>query len=205
MTLRGSAAIFLLAGAWLGCASGPAPRDHFYRLTLDAPESRAAPILSGTLEVEHLRVEAVAQGRRILYRETGPVEEIAQHAYHQWANPPSVMLQDAMVEYFRAANVAETVVTPAVRIESDHLVSGRIVRLERLLGAERAEVVIELELILARSKGHRLRWIETYRAQQAASGKSVGDSVAAFEAAMEAILARFVADIEALGSASNGS
>jgi hypothetical protein len=47
--------------------------------------------------------------------------------------------------------------------------------------------------------------IETYREERAASGSSVRESVAAFEAAAEAVLARFVADIEALRSAASGS
>jgi ABC-type uncharacterized transport system auxiliary subunit len=204
-TTRGrGAAIILLTAAWLGCASGPAPRDHFYRLDLDAPAARAKPILPGTLEVDRLRVEAIAQGRRIHYRTAGPVEEIAHHAYHHWADAPSAMLQDEMVEYFRAANLAALVVTTAVRVESEHQISGRIVRFERILAEETAEVVVELELLLSRDEGRTLLWIETYRDRRAASGSSVGESVAAFEAASAAVLAQFVADIEGLGTAASG-
>jgi ABC-type uncharacterized transport system auxiliary subunit len=188
-----AAALAVLAA--VGCQSGPAPRDHFYRLDVPAPTARSQPALAGTLEVDRLRVEAVAQGRRILFREAESPDEVRQHAYHHWSNPPSEMLQEQMVRYFRAAGIAQTVVTPAVRVASDYRLTGRIGRLERNIAGNPPRVTVELELALIREEGNELLLIESYREERSAVDADVSSAVRAIEEALGAILARFVADV----------
>jgi cholesterol transport system auxiliary component len=185
----------LVAMAWVGCASGPAPRDHFYRLEVATPQAFESPSLAGTLEVDRLRVEAVNQERQILYRDASRGGEIAQHAYHHWVDTPSVMLQDQLVQYLRAANVAENVVTPAIHVESDYLVTGRIIRFERLLGGGEPRVAVEIELALLRTKDRDLLLLENYREERTAAGAGVAAAVTALGQATSAIFERFVADI----------
>jgi cholesterol transport system auxiliary component len=185
----------LVAVATVGCASGPAPRDHYYRLDTAPPKALASPKLAGTLEVDRLRVEAISQGRRMLYRDVSRSGEIGQHAYHHWVDPPSVMLQDQLARFLRSGGAAENVVTPAVRIESDYLVSGRIVRLERVLSGSEPRVAVEIELALMRQQGRELLLLETYREERVAPGGGVADAVTAYEQAITAIFERFLADI----------
>ncbi len=185
----------LAAMVWLGCASDPAPRDRFYRLEVATPTVLESPPLAGTLEVDRLRVEAIAQGRRMLYRDTSRPEEIAQRAYHHWADPPNVMIQNQLVRYLRAAGAAESVVTPAVYVESDYLLAGRIVRLEHLLGGVESRVSVEIELVLMSQEGRELLLLETYREERTARGAGVAASVTAYEQAISAIFERFVADL----------
>ena len=185
----------LAAMAWLGCVSGPAPRDHYYRLEAATPEALASPTLAGTLEVDRFRVEAISHGRRMLYSDLSESGEIVQHAYHHWADPPSVMLQDQLVRYLRTARVAENVVTPAVHVESDYLLAGRIVRLEHLLGAAESRVTVEIEIVLMHQEGRELLLLETYHEERTAPDASVAASVNAYEHAISAIFERFVADI----------
>lgn len=185
----------LVAMAWVGCASGPAPRDQFYRLEAATPRAFESPPLAGTLEVDRPRVEAIAQGRQILYRDASKGGEIARHAYHHWADPPSLMLQDQLVRYLRAASVAENVVTPAIHVESDYVVSGRVVRFERVLGGGESRVAVEIELTLLRKKGRELLLLETYREERTAADAGVAASATAFGQATSAIFERFVADI----------
>ena len=185
----------LVAVVTLGCVSGPAPRDHYYRLEAAAPKALASPKLAGTLEVGRLRVEAISQGRRMLYRDSSQSGEIGQHAYHHWVDPPNVMLQDQLVRTLRSANVAADVVTPAVRVGSDYLVSGRIVRLERILGGSEPRVAVEIELVLTRQQGSELLLLETYREERVAPGSGVADAVTAYDQAISAIFERFLADL----------
>lgn len=187
--------LFAVAIAWVGCASGPAPRDHFYRLETAAPQAPASPKLTGRLEVERLRVETISQGRRMLYRDTSQSGEIEQYAYHHWVDPPSVMLREELVRYLREAGVAEGVVTPAVHVESDYLVSGRVVRFETVFGDSDPRVVVELELALTRQEGRELLLLESYREERVAPSGSVADAVTAYDQAVGAIFERFLADI----------
>jgi cholesterol transport system auxiliary component len=190
--------IFAAALAWSACMSGPAPRDHFYRLEIEDPTASDGPRIDGTLEVDRLRVEALAEGRRILYRSQERPGEVAQYAYHRWSDPPSVMVQDRLVDYLRAAHVARTVVTPAVRVAADYVVDGRILRFEQLIGNASSRAVVEIELILTRVKGRQLLQLATYREERTARSNSVADAVQAFDGAVQAIFERFVADLPQL-------
>jgi ABC-type uncharacterized transport system auxiliary subunit len=187
--------LLAVALSWSSCASGPAPRDHFYRLDVAKPASSEEPRIRGTLEVARPRVEALSQGRRILYRSPDRPGEIAQYAYHQWSDPPSVMLQDRLVDFLRAAGVATAVVTPAVRVDADYSVIGRLQRFEQIIGSGGSRVVVGLELALIRAKGRKLLYLGSYHEEREAGSESVSDAVQAFEEAVEAIFARFVAEL----------
>jgi len=131
----------------------------------------------------------------MLYRDANSAGEIGQQPYHFWTDPPSSMIQDQLVLYMRSAGVAENVVTPAVHVASDYLISGRIVRLERVRSGNEYRVAAEIELVLMRQDGRKLLVLETYSEERTVPGSSVGESVAAFEQAVVAIFERFVADI----------
>lgn len=185
----------LLAALWLGCASSPAPRDHFYRLEVAPPAAQGAPALPGALEVDRPRVEAVAQGRRMLYREASRPGVIHQHSYHFWTDPPGVMVQDLLIGYLRASGVARSVVAPGVHVESDFLLKGRVVRLERQVGGGTARVVVELEFTLLGTNGRRVLLDESYREERSVASESVEAAVVASEDALGAIFGRLLADI----------
>jgi cholesterol transport system auxiliary component len=187
--------LVVVALCWSGCASGPPPRDHFYRLEVAKPPASGEPRIRGTLEVERMQVEALSQGRRILYRSEDRPGEVAQYAYHQWSDPPSLMLRDRLVDYLRAAGVAKAVTTPAFRVTADFVASGRILRFEQLIEGNGSRVVVELELVLTRTNGRELVFLGDYHEERAAGSIGVSDAVQAFEEAVAAIFARFVADL----------
>jgi ABC-type uncharacterized transport system auxiliary subunit len=180
----------------LGCASGPAPRDHYYRLEVEPPQSaRKPPILDGTLEVGRFRADALTGERQILYRETEDATEVQRHPYHRWGDPPPNMLQVQMTSYLRAANAADRVVMPEVRVRPDFLLVGRIIRLERVLEGSAPRVVVVLELSITRAARGEIVVHETYRERRTATGTGTDEAVRAFDAAISAIFERFVAEI----------
>ena len=87
----GLASLALLLLGTSGCISGPAPRDHVYRLEPVAPAPLREPRLTGTLEVDRLRSDALTNERALLYRETSESTQINQYSYHQWADSPTSM------------------------------------------------------------------------------------------------------------------
>jgi len=192
--LCAAAAVLLVAG-WLGCASKPAPRDHFYRVEVAAPTPLASPALPGVLEVDRLRVEAIAQGRRMLYRDASAPNAIGQHSYHYWADPPGVMVQDQLVRGLRAAGAAKSVITPGIHVDSDFVLKGRIVQMERHTGGSQPRVVVELEFSLLGRNDRKLLLHETYREERTAAGEAIGASVTAYQDALGAILQQLVNDL----------
>ena len=206
----------LLAGL-SGClgSAPPVPRDHYYRILVAPPghaatsQTAAAPIssnrdafgpgpdglaLPGVISVLSLEAEGLLRERPLLYSMTGSAQELQQHDYHYWMDPPQRMLQLQLVDYLRASDVAQTVVTPDLRIPPDYEVTGRIKRLERLLGGGPPRVVAELELALVETGRNRLLVIENYAAEATAANDGVEASVRALNRVIGDIFERFLAD-----------
>jgi ABC-type uncharacterized transport system auxiliary subunit len=204
--VRRAAAAALLAACGLGCALTGSPRpDAFYRLEPAAPPPLARPALPGLLEVDRLRADAITSERLLLFRAGDDATEVRRHAYHQWVDPPPLMLQVALASALRGAGVARAVVTSDQRARPDFVLGGRILRLERRLdGPPRA--LLELELSLTRESDRALLLQRVYREERAAEGAAVADAVRAFDAALGALLERLVADLASSeGSAGSGT
>ncbi len=184
----------LLAGC-LGSAP-PVPRDHYYRLLVPTPEQSAgeAP-LPGIMTVELLQADGLLRERPLLYSESGESYELQQHNYHYWNDAPPRMLQDQMVTYLRRSGVSRQVVTPDMRIRADYQVSGKVRRLERLLGGGPPRVFVEIELALLRLSDDRVLVVETFSAEEPAEDESVDASIVALNRATAEIFDRFLAQV----------
>ncbi|MEE9608774.1 MAG: ABC-type transport auxiliary lipoprotein family protein [Myxococcota bacterium] len=192
---RGLWLLALALPAASGCVSGPAPQDHFYRLEVGAPQATPGRRLAGTVEVGRFRSDALMGGRPLLHRETSAAPEIGRYAYHSWSDPPTIMVQTELSSFLRAAQVADTVVTPEVRVKPDYVIGGRILRFERVLENSPGHVVVELELNVRRAGKGDLLVHRTYREERTPDGKGVRQAVLAFDQALTAIFQRFLADL----------
>lgn len=189
----------LVSGALLlalaGCASGPAPVDHYYRIDAGSPSAPSARFLSGNLQVDRLRSDALAGGRHILYRQSGDATEIHQRPYHRWTDPPAILLQTELVSYLEKAGVADAVLPATALVRPDFVVSGRLSHFEQVVDPDN-RVVVELQLTLTSSDG-RILVNERYREEREASGSEVAASAAAFGDAVNGIFGRFLEDVSA--------
>jgi ABC-type uncharacterized transport system auxiliary subunit len=149
------------------------------------------------LEVDRFRAEALTGERPILYRHAEEGAEVRRHAYHRWVDSPTRMVQSQVARYLRAAGVAEAVVTPEMRANPDFVLSGTLVRLERVIGAGRPGVVVALQLGVVRESDHHLVFQRGYRSEREADGDAVADSADALNAALTEICRRIVADLSA--------
>ncbi len=181
----------------------PAPSDQFYRLAPTAPTApetaavagHARPLLEGTLSVDRISGDALQQRRPLVFTSHQQPHVLMQHRYHYWSDVPTVGIQKQLASFLRSARVADVVVTPEQRVRIDYQVTGHIERLERVLGEGRPEAVVELELALAAPRDSRLLWTGRYRAEREAESTSVADGVAAINAALGEIFARFAEDL----------
>ena len=213
---RLSLLVLALAGL-TGClgSAPPIPRDHYYRVMVAPPSQGArsqtasiegtaiqgrlgsatsAVVFPGVFSVAPMEAEGLLRERPLLYSATGSATEMQQHDYHYWMDPPPRMLQLQLVDYLRASGLVESVVTPDLRIEADYQVSGRIKRLERLLGGGPTRVVAELELSLVGRANNDLIVIGTYGAEAIADDDGVESSVLALNQALGQVFERFLAD-----------
>lgn len=174
-------------------APAPAPDDSFYRLGSPDPEQVFdTPPLQGTVEVSRFSSSGMGDERALLYSEDGG-QSLNRYNYHFWSDAPTIMLRDALVEALRAANAAERVVTPALRVEPDYRLDGRILRLEHHKTENRVVVAVEFAAIHAR--GEDLLLLETYREEEPVNGSSADAAAQSVQPALNRLLQRFIADL----------
>jgi len=179
-----------------GCLSSapPVPRDHYYRVLVPAPARSDVPILKGVLAIAPLEADGLLRERPLIYSASGESYEMQQHDYHYWTDPPPRMLQIQLIDYLRRSGLAATVVTPDLRIEADYVLSGRIKRLERLLGGGPTRVVAEIELALVERTSKRLILVRSYDAEVLSADESVAASITALNTALTRIFESFLTD-----------
>lgn len=186
---------FLIAPLLAGClgSAPPVPRDHYYRLLVSAPPARSAqPVLPGVMSVDLLQADGLLRERPLLYSESGSSHEVQQHDYHYWTDAPPRMLQDQLVAYLRRSGMATSVVTPDMRIRARYLVSGKVKRLERLLGGGPPRVFVELELALVRLTDDRLLLVDSFSEEAVAEADSVEAGIVALNRATGRVFDRFL-------------
>jgi ABC-type uncharacterized transport system auxiliary subunit len=188
-------------GGWLvlatiasGCVMA-SPPDHFYRLSAGAPgQPLAGRRLQGTVEVAAFKASGLLNERALLYVEEAYPAELHRQRYGYWTDTPARLLQEELVRFLRAANVATAVVLPQAGARAEYIVSGRIERLERVIGANDSTASIELELGLRRVTGEVVH-IGFYRAEERIEKNTDAATVEAFNRALGLVYAQFLADI----------
>ena len=196
--------VIVLAGGLAACSQPPLPKDHFYRILIVPPQAAQAaqaaktakttPRFKGGLEVTRFAVEGITAKLPIVYSAADDPNEVMAYTYHMWTEAPEAMLSGQLVNYLRAAKIADKVVTPESRIDAAYIVSGRIKRFERITG-DASKGLVFLELSLRESKNNKLIYMNTYRAEVDASKDGVSGAVAALGKGVAQIFARFTADI----------
>lgn len=183
------------AGMVAACGSAPpVPEDQFYRLRVTPEPSAGKKLLPGTLEIERFVADGLTAGRPIVYSESGKPYQVREYHYHFWTQPPTVMLRDELVAFLRAAKVSDAVVTPEMRVPADFVVTGKIIRLENVVGTP-SQAVLELEIAVRKASGGKLVFLDTYRIESDARASGVDDAVSALNNALAAIYRNFLSDL----------
>lgn len=186
---------FLVAAALTtlaACASPAPPRDNFYRLQA-VPQVQVLDraVLPGVVEVNRLDVDGVLSERGLAYQDADGA--LARYSYDLWSDAPATALQLALADTLRDARVADSVVTPDLRVPPDWMVRGRLFRFEYL--PDSARVAVRLQLAVVSARDGTLVLLETYGAEPAVEGSGPEAAVAALNRATADIFARFVRDL----------
>jgi cholesterol transport system auxiliary component len=193
--IRTFGALLLMVSLVAACAQPEVPEDRFYRLSLPAPEKTLAkPPLDGTLEIERFVADGLTAGRPIVYSKAETPNQVHEYHYDFWTEPPTIMLRDQLVAYLRVAGVATKIVTPDLRADPEFVLTGRIKRMEQVLGSPTGAVV-ELELALRRTSDATVMFVETYRIEAKAKSDKVAAAVTAINGAVAEIYAKCAKDL----------
>jgi ABC-type uncharacterized transport system auxiliary subunit len=189
------AALLLLSIPLTACTQAEIPPDRYYRIVVGKPDVVSArPPLDGPLEVDRPDADGLLGARPIVYAESARPNELQEYSYDFWTEPPALMLQNELVSYLRAARVADLVVTPGLRVNAAYRLSGRLRRLEHLVG-EPTMALVEIEFALRDNQRGRIVLLKTYRAESVPLDATLPAAVDAFGQAFTAIAARLTADL----------
>ena len=195
----------LLAATLLaGCfgSSPPIPEDIYYRLQPAAPAQRFDAPRVGLVVVDRPGGASVYTARDIAYSDAAPHLRLQHYHYHHWVDPPPQLLQQALVDYLRAANFARTVTSEPGRQPPAWRLSGVVRRFERQKNGSGWQAVVSLELRADPAGGREPLLLRQYETVIAADGDGMEATVAAFAKATGSLFDRFVADLgQALPSA----
>ena len=183
-----------LAIVTAGCVAGPAPRDHFYRLVVATP-AKSGPTLPGLLEVDRFTSDDVLRRPAMLRAQSGS-PEVTPYAYHLWVNSPTLMLQQALTDYLRAAGAAQTVTTRASGLSANWIVTGQLRRFDHLEGSD-PKVTVEMELSLQNQQRRDSKPAvqKVYRAEARPADENPAAAAEAFGSAVGTVFQQFTADL----------
>jgi ABC-type uncharacterized transport system auxiliary subunit len=181
-----------------GCTQSPPPKsDTFYRLDVPRAEKIAAePPINGILEVSRLDVDGVVSQRSLAYVDERTPINVQSYRYELWVDAPGALVQGELVDYFREANLARTVLTPDTRAIPDFTLRGRIKRFEQVISSAGAHSAVEIEFSLSARDG-RLLLLRRYEASAPAAATTPQAAVPAIAQAVAKIAADLTRDLAA--------
>lgn len=191
-----SALVSLLAGA---CASKlPRTPESF---TLNAPPAPATPAAGATRVVALLPSEVAPTyaGSDFVYL-TGP-HAIERDPYASFAAPPAWLLTSALRGYLRGAEYIRDVVTPGEGVPVDATIEPSLVEIAGDFTGASPEgvVVVHMRVLAPAGAGSPVREIllKTYTARRPIAKNAAASVAAAWNEALAAIAAEFLADLKA--------
>lgn len=192
MTVR-LKSLLLIVGiplALAACAQQAPPKDRFYRLETPALAARFAAPALGVVEVSRFTTDGVLSERPLAYQDGDG--SLGRYRYDLWAEPPTALLQNALVDSLRQSGISHTVITPETRVPPDWMVRGRLNRFEMRAGAGKA--VASLELAVVSSRDGSLLLLKTYQAEVPSAAGPEAEAAALSQASGDIITA-FITDL----------
>ncbi|MDH3451300.1 MAG: ABC-type transport auxiliary lipoprotein family protein [Gammaproteobacteria bacterium] len=180
-----------------GCmTSPPAPTENFYRLRPGQTPTSVVPQLPVPVRVQRFTADGLLRERAMLYSEDAGHRVLKQHSYHFWMDTPARLLHDYWSARLQDANPTRVGRTRA----ANHALHGRLRRMERLLSDNRVDIALSIELSVRDDAAGSNILQRRYEVVEPAASDRVVDSVKAFETALQAVHAQFLADFGALSS-----
>lgn len=190
-----------------GCSTvPPVPEDHYYRLNIPAPEGhRQTPILHGGLLVDRLQIDALRNGRAIVYREAGKPLQLQRHHYHFWSESPAKMIQHQLASYLDTLRTADYVFNTDHALPHRYRLTGRVVEFDRIAGRQQTKSAIKLQFVLTRRGIAGPLLNESYQSEITVASQDMHEYARATQQALGQVLDALNQDIQELVNKSHAS
>ncbi len=176
------------------CSSAPpVPTDRFYRLSAPQGENQSLAT-EHIIYVGPIIAEGLYNERALLYTGESGATELQQYHYHFWITSPPRLLQDQLISFLRASNTASMIIDEPGSGEKISIF-GKLKSFERINIGEESSVSVILELKV-QEKGKQVPvLLKEYSVTERLDGKSVPQTVAAFDRAVMEMYSDFISDL----------
>lgn len=183
--------IWLALGLSASCTPYSAqPEERFYRLPPPTAENFSRCF--DRLAVAPLQAQGLYYERAVLWGDSNDPLVLHRSRYDFWQQAPADMISAHLLTWLRDSGVAQQVMERQRGRDYDAVVSGRLLRFERVLDANGASSLAAMELRL--DVEGKAVVAEAYAAQVRAADTSVSAAARAFGAALRQIYASFLND-----------
>ena len=191
------AALTLASAALSGCLGGKPIK--YYTAAIPPAPAAAADRLPVSLLVGRIGAAEILDEQPIVYR--SGQNEVGTYKYHQWAEPPALMLKNLLLRRLRASGRYQSVAQVGSSAQGDFLLRGRLYNFEEVdqNGGISARVSMEFELIDRASR--KTVWNQVYTRTTPVQGKSILDVVAALDCSLEQGISEVESGLDAYFSA----
>jgi len=187
-------ASFLLASC---ISQAPIPQDRFYRLPDIRSIAQPHTNLVNTIAVTPFKMQGIYNERNLLYVEAKKPLELQRYHYRYWASAPNYLIQDNLIHYLRTTSIANNIYHYQSNLEADRVVSGRVLRFDRVLDGPVSKIIINMELQLhSGNKNTSPLLNKQYSSTVNITNTEFNNVVEAYGRALNKIYDAFLSDIE---------
>jgi ABC-type uncharacterized transport system auxiliary subunit len=187
-----------LATAAVGGCLGGKPIKYYTVALPPAPEpvTSAFPI---TLLIGHIGAPEILEDQPIVYRSGR--NEIGTYEYHQWAEPPALMVKTILIRRLRASGRYQSVAQMGASTQGEFVLRGRLYNFEEVDQSGGISALVSMEFELIDRRAHKAVWNRSYTHTEAVQGKEIPDVVAALDRNLEQGLTEVESGLDAYFSA----
>lgn len=176
----------------ISCAG--VPPTYYYRIHYDMPEHNSPAPLPVTIIIEPFDADALYKGDRIVYRNSE--YEVQFYHYRRWVAPPNKIVQESVIEQFRASGVFERVVTSTVPVNAGYILKGNIKSFEELDEGDSWYGLVSIAFELQDKETKKIIWQNTLSERTPASKKEPMEVAKAISQSLKTVVEKTIQEID---------
>ena len=183
-----------------GCfgSSASIPEDQYYRLPDINTKALAQPIIDGTLSIKRIQTDGIYSERSILYTNNETSLKLQRYHYHHWEKTPAQLLQENLFNYFNTTGVAQKTVKHGTTTSIDYILTGELIRFERLIGSNNHSAIISVEFRLTDKTQNHIYLQKRYTKKVTAQSDDLYSTIVSFGGALEYIYQELTSDLKSI-------
>lgn len=182
----------------MACAGGQSiPEDRFYRLDARVHiDAAASPVFTDGLVIDPVTADPLRSGRAVVYRQAEKPLQLQRYHYEYWVDQPPRLVGRVLLDTLRESAVADVVYTGGRRTTARYRMTARLLRFEKVVQADSADVELELEVSVTEQGSEQPLWHSVYLERRAGGDRSMHAAAEAMRQALSDVMRRLVNDLE---------